>query len=1192
MNPLAAFPRRPGISSVRRLAPLFQPLRREARTISFVLPFASSRSLARGAGIGKPATGDTFMRILLTAVIVCGEVAVFAASGHAADTRMLSQPAVSDSHVAFVYAEDLWVAGRDGKNVRRLTSHEGVEFNPRFSPDGRTLAFSAQYDGNTDVFVVPVRGGAPRRLTWHPGSDVVRDFTPEGDAVLFSSAREVYTGRHVQLFTIPVVGGHPQKLDIPHGFKASYSADGSKIAYTPLYEPFRQWKNYRGGTATRIWIYDVATAAIEMIPQPEGRCNDTEPMWVDGHVYFLSDRAGEFNLFAYDPRDDSLEQKTQYEDFPILSASAGDTTVAFEQAGWLHLYDVPSGDSRRLPIEIATDHNERRPRYVDGKDWVRNGHLSPSGARAVLEVRGDIVTVPAKKGEPRNLTNTPDAHERSPVWSPDGKWIAWFSDASGEYELHVARQDGSGNTRKFELSGAGFYDAPQWSPDSKKLSYLDNSWSLAWIDLDTGDTRKVSSEPLYGPIRSSSHAWSPCSRWLVYTRTTHAYFQQVHLYSLDEDQSYPLTDGLTDVGEPCFDASGKYLYFSASTDAGPVRAWFAMSNADMEMTNSLYVAVLEKGEPSPLAPQSDEEEVEDEGEEGGDEAKPDPAESKDSGAGGEEDGETSEAIEGDQLASAETEEDADEPSESEDTDDEGDDSERTKIDRDGFDQRILALPVGGGYLSSLQAGEEGFVYYTKNESSSLFGRKGTPALYRFNLKERKEEKIADGVPGYAVSATGKKLLVFQGGELSIIPASPGANPASQRLPTQKIQIKIDPPAEWAQIYHEAWRINRDYFYDPGMHGADWPAMREKYAAFLPHLATRSDLNRVIQWMCSELAVGHHRVGGGDRRLDGPDRVSGGLLGADFTVEEGRYRFTKVFGGLNWNPSLRSPLTEPGVEVEPGDYLITVQGRDLRFPDNLFQAFENTAGKSIEITVAKDADGEDSRTVTVVPVRSEYGLRNRDWVEGNMRRVHEATDGRVAYVYVPNTTAQGHTYFKRYFFPQADKQAIIIDERHNGGGQVADYYIDHLRRPALCQWATRYGDDIPTPFSSIQGPKVMIIDETAGSGGDLLPWMFRELDLGVLVGRPTWGGLVGVLGFPVLMDGGSVSAPNLAIWTEDGFIVENVGVPPDIEVEQLPSEIIAGRDPQLEKAIEVTLEMLEKDPPKKAVRPPFPIRVRR
>jgi tricorn protease len=1083
----------------------------------------------------------TFLLVLWLATVAGGS----AAAVDAQDTRLLAQPAVSKASVAFAYDNDLWITSRSGGPARRLTSHEGRESNPRFSPDGDWVAFSGEYDGNTDVYVIAVAGGAPRRLTWHPGADIVQGFTPDGSAVLFFSGRSVHTNRYVQLFTVPLTGGFPSRLPIPNGLRASYNADGSKIAYIPISERNTQWKNYRGGTTSRIWLYDTSDHSVVEVPQPTGRSNDTDPMWVGDSVYFRSDRDGEINLHVFSPATGEVRRLTSYEDFPVLAASAespaAGSQIVYEQAGYIHLFDTARESSTRLQVAVPADLKDTRPRLASDRSFIRSVALSPSGARAVLGYRGEVVTLPAKKGAARHLTGSPGAHERSPVWSNDGSRIAFFSDRSGEYELHLVSQDGRGEVRTYALDGAGFYEDPRFSPDDRYLSYIDNSWSLYVLDLVTGSTTKVGSEPHFGPRRAGDlhHAWSPDSRWLVYTMHTPSYIQTVFLYSIEENRSYAVTDGLSEASEPVFDASGKYLYFFASTDAGPVKQWFAMSNADMELSRSLYLAVLRKGEASPLAPESDEEEgSEDDGDEAGEE-----------GAA-------------DEVA-------------------------RVEVDFEGLEERIVAVPIEEASYSNLRAGAAGRIYYLR---ASARGEAGS--LRRYDLDERDEKTlISKDARSFSLAPDGSRLLYRVGDKWGIADSSEPIDLAETSLDVDRVEVRIDPRVEWEQIFDEAWRVNRDYFYDPGMHGADWPAMKEKYSVFLPDLATRQDLNRVLQWMCSEIAVGHHSVFGGDLRTE-VESVPGGLLGADLEVVGDRYRFARVLGGLNWNPELRPPLTEPGVGVAAGEYLIAVEGRDLRADENVYSRFEKTADRNVEITVAASADGSGARTVTVVPVRSEGALRNRAWVEGNLRRVDEATDGRVAYVYVPNTSNAGHTYFKRYFFPQAHKDAIIVDERFNGGGQVADYYIDHLRRPYISHWATRYGADIETPGGAIQGPKVMLIDETAGSGGDLLPWMFTKLGLGTLVGKRTWGGLVGVLGFPVLMDGGGVTAPNLAIWTEDGFVVENVGVPPDVEVEQWPAEVIAGRDPQLEKAIEIALEQLEAAPPPQRARPPFPVRVRR
>ncbi|HUK88975.1 MAG TPA: peptidase S41, partial [Blastocatellia bacterium] len=527
------------------------------------------------------------------------------------DTRLLSQPAISKSNIAFIYAGDVWVADLDGRNARRLTASEGGKANPAFSPDGSLIAFSAQYDGNVDVYTVPTSGGVPTRLTWHPGVDMVQGFTPDGSAVLFTSPRSVFSNRHTQLFTVPVKGGLEQQLPIPYASKATYSPDGSHIAYNPLYEAFNEWKHYRGGTNSVIWLYNVADHSVEKVPQPEGRCNDVDAMWIGDAIYFRSDRNGEFNLFSYDLKTKAIKQLTTHADFPVMKASSGGGQIIYEQAGYLHVFDPKTAHSNKLTIGVAADLVETRARYVKGNQYIRNASISPTGARVAVEFRGEIVTVPSEKGDPRNLTNTPGANERSPAWSPDGKSIAYFSDESGEYQLVVREQDGKGEPQKFKLDGAGFYDDPVWSPDSEKVAFTDNSFSLYWFNVKSGACKKVASQYMYTPegVNGASvyHSWSPDSNWIAYTLSGKADIQSVYVYSLAQDKSYPVTDGLTEVSEPVFDQSGKYLYFFGSTDAGPLKEWFAQSNEDMRLSRSIYLAVLRKGVPSPLAKESDEE---------------------------------------------------------------------------------------------------------------------------------------------------------------------------------------------------------------------------------------------------------------------------------------------------------------------------------------------------------------------------------------------------------------------------------------------------------------------------------------------------------------------------------------------------------------------------------------------------------
>jgi tricorn protease len=1068
-------------------------------------------------------------------ILLCIAVCTGSKAIDVKDTRLVYNPAISKDHIAFIYANDLWVADIDGTNIRRLTADGTVRTYggttsslPVFSPDGKIIAFSACRNGNIDVYIIPTEGGQSKRLTWHPDDDNVEGFTPDGQSVLFSSPRYTFNYRTYQFFTVPLKGGFETQLPLPSAFRGDYSPDGSKIAYNPLSEAFNEWKGYRGGTVSVIWIYDFLDKTMIKIPQPKERCNDVSPVWTENKIYFRSDRNGEFNIFSFDTEKKDIRKLTAYNDYPVLCFSVSNGKIIYEQAGYLHILDIESNKDNKLTLGIAADLPELRERYT--KFYVNYYDISPTGARAVFEVRGDIVTVPAKKGDARNITNTPGVNERSPAWSPDGKSIAYFSDESGEYELHVKAQYGNGETQEFKLSGSGFYDIPSWSPDGKKIVYIDNSFSLYLFDVKTGEAKKITSANTYED--NLSFSWSPDSRWIAYTHNTDVYMQKICVYSLEKDKYYDITDGMTEASSPVFDESGKYLYFFNSTDAGPVKHWFELSNRALKTTNFLYMAILPSDLSSPFAKESDEEK------------------------GIQKDDKNKEK-ENTQKTTA------------------------TSIDFEGLDNRIISFPIASGMYDSLQTGKEGMIYYMKYDSPD---RWEDGSLYCYNLKERKAELITANIASYVISQNNEKILYAMKNSYYIIPAK--GKSSDQGKLNIDIDIKVVPEKEWKQIYEEAWRINRDYFYDPNMHGVNWKDVKEKYSLFLPHLATRTDLNRVLQWMGSEVRVGHHRVFGGDI----PDiivKTPVGLLGADYVIENGLYRFKKIYGGLNWDPDLRSPLTEPGVNVKTGEYLLAVNGKKLTSDINIYSLFENTPKRLVEIIVGTDPSGKDSRTVTVVPIGNEKALRNRDWIEGNIKKVDKATGGRVAYVYVPDTSIQGYNYFRRYFFPQANKEAIIIDERYNGGGLYADYYIDLLKRKEVCYFATRYGKDLRVPNALIEGPKVMLINEHSASGGDLLPWTFRKFKLGKLIGKRTWGGLVGILGFPRLIDGGYMTAPNFAAWDKDKWIAENEGVPPDIEVEQNPADVMTGHDPQLEKAIEVIMKDLIKNPPENIERPEYP-----
>jgi tricorn protease len=796
---------------------------------------------------------------------------------------------------------------------------------------------------------------------------------------------------------------------------------------------------------------------------------------------------------------------------------------------------------------------ELRPRLERVASRASGAGISPTGVRAVFEARGEIFTVPAEKGDARNLTNTPGVAERSPSWSPDGKWVAYLSDESGECELHLREHTGQGEVKKFRLSDPPtYYYLAGWSPDSGRIAYTDKKLNVAYLEIDSGKTVKVDTDRYDGPRRVSEVRWSPDGKWLAYTRQLRSHMRAVFVYSLDSSKSHQLTDGMSDASFPNFDRDGKHLYFMASTDVGLTLGWRDMSGVQRPVTQSVYVAVLRKDLPSPLAPESDEEKA---------------AEEKKS--------------EDRSQKSEEAKKEAAKPKPPEKVE--------VKIDFDNIDQRILAMPIPARAYVGLAAGKTGVLFL--GESPFTVGASEGPrgvTLYKFDLKTRKTDRVLDGLRAFELSANGEKALLRQGERWFIAATSAPPKPGEGTLRMDGMEARVEPMTEWRQMFREAWRLQRDFFYDPNLHGVNLPVMMKRYEPFLDNLGSRGDLNYLMSDMMGEFTCSHLGVGGGSQ----PEvrRVTGGLLGADYSIENGRYRFARVYSGENWNPDARAPLTQPGVNVVAGEYLLAVQGRELRATDNLYSFFEGTAGRQIALRVGPDPTGKGAREVTVTPVASEYRLRNLAWIEGNRRKVDQLSGGRLAYVHLPDTAFGGYTNFNRYYFAQVGKQGAVMDERFNAGGLQPDYIMDYLKRPLLHYRTMRDGEDITGPLGAIFGPKVMLIDEYAGSGGDTQPWYFRKLGIGPLIGKRTWGGLVGGLGgWPQLMDGGVVSPPSVGFWDPDtnSWVAENTGIPPDIEVEQDPKAMREGRDPQLEKAVEVLLEALKKNPPPKHQRPPFP-----
>ena len=1053
---------------------------------------------------------------------------------------LLQQPSLSRTQIVFAFAGDLWTVSRDGGDAQRLTSGPGVESDPYFSPDGTQIAFSGEYDGNVDVYVVPSVGGVPKRLTWHPDPDQVCGWTPDSKQVLFRSSRSSYS-RFRRLFTVPVEGGNPTELQLYMAASGSYSPDGREIAYMPLgsFRPphsYDAWKRYRGGRTTAVWIAHLEDSSVVKIPRQNS--NDSSPMWIGDTVYFLSDRDGPVTLFAYDLKTKRVTKLIRNQGLDMKSASAGPGAIVYEQFGAIRLYDLKTKQVRAVDITVNGDLPEVRPRFEKAASFVRAGAISPTGARAVFEARGEILTVPAEKGDARNLTNTTGVHERSPAWSPDGRSIAYFSDESGEYALHIRAQNGLTEPRKFALPGnPAFCHGTEWSPDGKKILFLDNRLNVLYLDVDTGSIVKVATDTYYDGLGSQrlDPAWSPDSKWIVYTKQLVSHLRAVFVYSLNSERTHQLTDGMSDSRYAVFDPDGKYIYFTASTNAGLTAGWLDLSSSERPVTRSVYLMVLRKDDPSPLAPESDEEK--------------------------------------EKMPEGKKEADKKQP------------PLEVRIDVEDIGQRILALPIPARNYDGLAVGKPGTLFL--KESALIQGlSEDPPTLHKFDLKKRKIEKFLDAVDSFDVSRDGEKLLYCAKQRCFITGTAAAPKPGDGALKMDALEVYVDPRAEWRQMFHEVWRIERDFFYDPNLHGLDWKAASARYEPYLEKLASRVDLNYLFQEMLGSITVGHLYIRGGE--VPQARHVTGGLLGADYRVEKGRYRFAYIYDGENWNPSLRAPLTQPGVKVKIGDYLLAVNGRDVLPTAEIHSYLEGTAGKQVVLKVGPDPSGARAREVTVVPVESETSLRYRKWVEDNRRQVDRRSGGRVAYMHLPDTAQGGYTSFNRYFFAQVGKQAAVVDERFNGGGSAADYVVDYLRRPLLNYWTTRYGADFTTPLGAIFGPKVMIVNEFAGSGGDAMPWYFRRLKIGPLVGTRTWGGLVGILGFPPLMDGGSVTAPNLAFYNPEAqWDVENHGVAPDIEVEMDPRLVRQGHDPQLEKAVAVVLEALKKSPVPAPRKPPYP-----
>jgi len=1063
-----------------------------------------------------------------------------------AETRLLRQPDISDEHLVFVYAGDLWIADRDGSDPRRLTSHPAEENTPMFSPDGRQIAFAAEYGGNTDVYVISTDGGNPKRLTWHPTGDTPVAWTPDGMAVAFVSDRETDHGRSGQLYHVNVGGGPPQKQMAARFFRGAYDQTGRYLAYIDhgsgyngLFGGTAGWKGYRGGTTPSIRVMDLEQQ--DYISVPGERVTDFNVFWLDGQVYFLSDRDDkDFNLFRFDPGTRALDKLTNETDWDIRAAAGHGNTVVYESGGFIKQLDLTSGDVRTLDISLNPDLPQRRPGWKSVAGNIQGIDVSPNGKRAIVTARGDVFTVPADKGSTRNLTESGGTREYPALWSPEGDQVAWIVESLDGQRLVVADQAGMKETRSYRL-GSDFYELEAWHGETGRIALTDNHLGLHVIELEGGDLTRIATNTRRSGFDVS---FSPDGRFLAYNFEQPNFHADLALYDFDSGARRIVTNGHADVHSPAFDPKGKYLYFAASTNSGPVQVGLNMTSQERPYRAGLYAMVLAADGESPLAPETGDEEVDDNGDKGNGEN----AENGENGENGQ-DG----------------------------SNDDNNETPEVVIDFDGLDRRIVGLPVAEGNYSSLQVAGDGSLFYLLSPQPGATneppGKSSADEieLKRFDFDEREAGTVRRGVRAYRIAAGGKHMLLQTGKGLAIAEIKKNLDPKT--VDTSGLRMYVDPAAEWAQIFDEAWRMEKQFFYADNLHGADWNAVYEKYRPLVAHAGRREDLNAVMVEMIAELQAGHNRVGGGDIHRE--DEISNGLLGANFAIENDRYRITRVYTGESWNPFLRAPLAEPGNAAAVGEYILAINGDQLTAEDNIFRRLQNSVDTQVTLTVGPNADGRDARDIVVVPVDNERALRLWAWIENNRARVAEATEGRVGYIYLPNTAGAGYTLFNRMFFNQLDKEALIIDERANGGGQAANYITEVLSRKHLSRWKDRDGMPYNTPAGALHGPKTMLIDQDAGSGGDYLPYSFRHLGIGKLIGTRTWGGLIGISANPQLVDGGFLTVPFFRFVDADGnWSVENEGVAPDIEVKLDPIATNQGRDTQLERAIEHILAELE------------------
>lgn len=1080
------------------------------------------------------------MNRLAVTVAILASFGASAVAQAQSPSKLLRFPDIQGERITFVHAGDIYVVNAAGGTALRLTSHPGSELYPKLSPDGSRIAFSAEYNGTRQVFVMPSGGGEPKQLTWYGdvgpmpvrgGTDYrVLDWTPDGKHIVVRMNRTPYDERSGRPYLVPADGGNETPMPMPESGGGMLSPDGTKFVYTPIDRDFRSWKRYRGGRAQDVWIYDLA--ANTSLQLTNDRATDHQPMWIGDTVYFLSDRNDStLNLYSISPAGGEPTKLTRFTDFDVLWPSAGSDSLVFEKGGAIWRFDPATQQASEVPIRVTGDTPDTQPRFVKGADFVESFDLSPAGERAVFSTRGEIFTVPAKNGEPRNVTMTPDAREHSVSWSPDGKSVAYLSDASGEYEIYVRAQDGKSPARRVTTDGDIWRFAPVWSPDSSKLAYGDKKQRLRIVDVASGNTIDADTSTRND---FESYNFSPDSQWLAYEKSNSSGNSSIWLYSLATKAARQLTPDDTDERNPVWDPKGRYLYFFSNRDYNLAFSAYEFNFLYRDATR-IYAAPLAADGPALYAPKSDEAAAVTAGSKDEDEKKDKPAEKP----------------------------------------------KTLRIDIPGFNQRVVALNAPSGSYAGLSANADGVFFVTLGDGGD------SNELKFLGLESDSKPETVSKASGYTLSSDGSKLLLAQGNNYAIVDAKPGAEFDKNKLALERMEVRIEPKREWQQMYVDAWRILRDWFYDPNMHGQDWNAIRAKYEPLLAHVATRADLDYLFHEIAGELNAGHVYVGSGDQPA--VERRPGGKLGAEFTTDASGYaRITKIFPGENWQARTRSPLTETGVDVKEGDLILAIDNVSTRGVDNLYRLLEGKADRTVTLRVNGTAQETGARDVLVRTIADEQELRYLDWVQSRRRLVEQLSDGRIGYIHVPNTAVEGSRELFRGMHAYNAKDALIIDDRYNGGGFIPDRLIELLARQPLSYWKQRGLDPNATPLLHHRGPKAMLINGLSSSGGDALPYYFRKLGLGKLIGTRTWGGLIGISGNPSLVDNGNILAATFSFMGTDGqWAVENQGVSPDIEVIDRPELIHAGRDPSIERAVQELLAELERNPPQPVVAPPVP-----